>query len=120
MRVQTIVGVALVGGVTALSAQHGHQLEIGGFGTYNRYDPVYGMNRQFGGGGRLGFFFSNALGLGLDGDMSSPFDSTGTIGTAITRASASLLLNSGASTTSCTSSAATPGSVGVGTHRTSG
>ncbi len=95
MRVQTIVGVALVGGVTALSAQHGHQLEIGGFGTYNRYDPVYGMNRQFGGGGRLGFFLSNALGLELDGDMSSPFDSTGTIGTAITRASASLLLNSG-------------------------
>ena len=33
MRVLTIVGVALVSGVAALSAQHGHQIEFGGFGT---------------------------------------------------------------------------------------
>src|SRR2546428_661119 len=95
MRVLTIVGVALVGGVAAVSAQHGHQLEIGGFGTYTRYDPVWGLKWQAGGGGRLGFFLSEYFGLEVDANMASPVDTTGTVGTAIARGSASLVLNSG-------------------------
>src|SRR2546425_6899424 len=95
MRVLTIVGVALVGGVAAVSAQHGHQLEIGGFGTYTRYDPVWGLKWQAGGGGRLGFMLNDAFGLEVDADMASPVDTSGTIGTTIGRGSASLVLNSG-------------------------
>src|SRR2546426_3446914 len=94
MRVLTIVGVALVGGVAAVSAQHGHQLEIGGFGTYTRYDPVWALKWQAGGGGRLGVFLSEYFGLEVDANMASPVDTTGTVGTAIARGSVSLLLDS--------------------------
>src|SRR2546426_831099 len=95
MRVLTIVGVALVGGVAAVSAQHGHQLEIGGFGTYTRYDPVWGLKWQAGVGGRLGFFLSEYFGLEVDASMANPVDTTGTVATKIARGSASLVLNSG-------------------------
>jgi hypothetical protein len=101
MRVLTIVGVALVSGVAGLSAQHGHQIEFGGFGTYTRYDPVFGINRQFGGGGRLGYFMGENFGIELEANMASPvytpgFSGTsGFSGTAIARGSVSLLLNSG-------------------------
>ena len=95
MRVLKIVGVALVSAVTALSAQHGHQIEFGGFGTYTRYDPLFGLDRQFGGGGRLGYFMSEYFGLEVSGDMSSPYATTGAWGTALTRGSVSFLINSG-------------------------
>src|ERR1700686_3107764 len=95
MRVLTIVGVTLVSGVAAVSAQHAHQIEFGGFGTYTRYDPVFGVDGQAGGGGRLGYFMSDYFGLELEGTMASPVATTGVWGTAITRGSASLIINSG-------------------------
>jgi hypothetical protein len=95
MRVVTIVAVALVSGVAAASAQHGHQIEFGGFGTYTRYDPLFGVDRQFGGGGRLGYFMGEYFGLEVDASMASPNGSSGLFGTAIRRGSASLLINSG-------------------------
>ena len=70
-------------------------MEIGGFGTYTRYDPVWGLKWQAGGGGRLGFFLNEYFGLEVDASMASPVDTTGTVGTAIGRGSASLVLNSG-------------------------
>ena len=54
MRVLTIVGVALGGAVSMLSAQHAHQLELGGFGTYTHFDSFFGLNSPIGGGGRVG------------------------------------------------------------------
>jgi hypothetical protein len=95
MRVLTIVAVALVGGAGGLAAQHGHQLELGAFGTFTRYDPLFGIKNQFGGGGRLGYFLSDYFGLEVSADMASPTARSGLFGTAVTRASASLLLNSG-------------------------
>ena len=95
MRVLTIVGVALVSGVAAVSAQHGHQLEFGGFGTYTRFDPLYGLDRRFGFGGRLGYFMGDYFGLELDGTMASPVDTSGVFGTKIGRGSVSLIVNSG-------------------------
>jgi hypothetical protein len=95
MRVLTIVGVALVSAVAAVSAQHGHQIEFGGFGTYTRYDPLFGLDRQFGGGGRLGYFMGEYFGLEADVNMASPVGTSGAFGTAIGRASGSLLINSG-------------------------
>ncbi|MGZ3434625.1 MAG: hypothetical protein ACXVA7_22965, partial [Isosphaeraceae bacterium] len=83
MRVLTIVGVALVFGAASVSAQHGHQLEFGGFGTYTRYDPLFGLDRQFGAGGRLGYFMGEYFGLEADVDMASPNGSSGLFGTAI-------------------------------------
>lgn len=95
MRVLTIVGVALVSGVAAVSAQHAHQVEFGGFGTYTRYDPLYGLDQGFGGGLRLGYLLGENFGLEVDGNMSSPVATTGAWGTAITRGGASLVINSG-------------------------
>jgi len=94
MRVLKIVGVALVSAVTALSAQHGHQLEFGGFGTYTRYDPAFGLDRQAGGGGRLGYFLSDYFGLEVDVGMASPV-TPGGVGTAVALGSGSLIINSG-------------------------
>jgi hypothetical protein len=94
MRVLTVVGLALAGSAATLQAQHAHQLEFGGFGTYTHYDASLGLNAQAGGGGRVGFFLSEYFGLEADVMMNSPF-SPGGVGTAVTTASGSLVINSG-------------------------
>jgi len=95
MRAVTAVGVLLVGAASALSAQHAHQLELGGFGTYTRYDKAFQLDNQFGGGGRVGFFLSNALGLELDATLGYPNPTAGGQHTQMRWGSASLVLNSG-------------------------
>jgi opacity protein-like surface antigen len=98
MRVLTIVGLALACAVASASAQHGNQIEFGGFGTYTRYDPVYALDQQFGGGGRLGFFLGEYFGLEVDANMATPIHQAGAFigqGAPRLRGSASLLINSG-------------------------
>src|SRR5207249_9179557 len=98
MRVVTVVGVLLAagaGGAATLSAQHAHQLEIGGFGSYTRYDKLFLLGNQVGGGGRLGFFFKETLGLGVDGNIAYPFPKAGGPHTLIRFGSGSRVLNSG-------------------------
>jgi len=95
MRAVTAVGVLLVGASSALNAQHAHQLELGGFGTYTRYDKAFQLDNQFGGGGRVGFFLSNALGLELDATLGYPNPTAGGQHTQMRWGSASLVLNSG-------------------------
>src|SRR5260370_2457069 len=77
MRVVTVIGVLLVGAAGTVSAQHAHQLEFGGFGTYTRYDPVFGLKRQAGGGGRLGVFLSDLFSLGVDASLTAPAPTAG-------------------------------------------
>jgi len=72
MRVATVIGVLLLGGAATVHAQHAHQLEFGGYGTYTRYDRAFQLNNQFGGGGRLGYFFSDYIGLEVDANVSYP------------------------------------------------
>ncbi len=95
MRAVTVVGALLAGGASTLSAQHAHQVELGGFGTYTRYDKAFQLDNQFGGGGRVGFFLSNALGLELDGTLAYPNPTAGGKHTQMRWGSASLVLNSG-------------------------
>jgi hypothetical protein len=95
MRVLTIVGLVLVSGVAGLSAQHAHQIEFGGFGTYNRYDDKYGLEMVAGGGGRLGYFLSEYFGLEADVHFGVPYNAAGTFGTEIARGSLSFIINSG-------------------------
>ena len=95
MRVLTIVGVALAVGTATLNAQHGHQLELGGFGTYTGYDNVYGVDNRVGYGGVLGYLFSDYFGIEVNVDGAQPKGTAGTFGTTLARASASLVLNSG-------------------------
>src|SRR5438309_2224228 len=95
MRVLSILGTALACGATALSAQRSHRIELGGFGTYTRYDPIFGLERQFGGGGRLGFFLTNNIGVEVDGSVTRPAPTAGGPTTQVRFGSASLVINSG-------------------------
>lgn len=95
MRVVTLIGVLLAGGAATLSAQHAHQVEFGGFGSYTRYDRAFGLDNQFGGGGRLGFFLNDYLGLEVDGNLAYPFPKAGGPHTQMRFGSVSLVINSG-------------------------
>src|SRR6266704_3311865 len=52
-------GVAFTCGFSSLVAQRAHQFEFGAFGSFTRYDKVFNLDSQIGGGGRLGYFFEN-------------------------------------------------------------
>src|SRR2546427_7121691 len=95
MRVLSMLGTVLACGATALSAQRSHRVELGGFGTYTRYDPIFGLERQFGGGGRLGFFLTNNIGVEVDGSVTRPAPTAGGPTTQVRFGSASLVINSG-------------------------
>lgn len=65
------VSLVMGSGVTPLAAQVGSagQLELGGYGLLTSYlgrNP--GLVQEFGAGGRLGFFFTNAFSLEASGD----------------------------------------------------
>jgi hypothetical protein len=72
MRAVTVLGVLVVGAAGTVSAQHAHQLEFGGYGTFTRYDQAFLLDNQFGGGGRLGFFFNDVFGIEVDGNVTYP------------------------------------------------
>src|SRR6266568_5458922 len=98
LRVVTVIGVLRAGGgggAATLSAQHAHQLEIGGFGSYTRYDKLFLLDNQVGGGGRIGFFFNESLGLEVDANVAYPFPKAGGAHTQMRFGSVSLVLNSG-------------------------
>src|SRR2546428_13934100 len=62
MRTPTTLLVLCLNAVPALCvAQHGHQFEIGAFGSFTRYDHAFNLDNQIGGGGRLGYFLRSAL-----------------------------------------------------------
>src|SRR5438876_301648 len=96
MRVATAVGVLLLGGAASLSAQHAHQFEIGGFASYTRFDRAFLLDNQIGGGGRLGFWITDWLGIEGDGLYMRPKSTSGS-GTSgpVWFASGSLVLNFG-------------------------
>src|SRR6266700_3147804 len=97
MRVATVMGVLLLGGAASLSAQHAHQFEIGGFASYTRFDRAFLLDNQIGGGGRLGFWITDWLGIEGDGLYMRPKSTSGS-GTngPVWFASGSLVLNFGA------------------------
>src|SRR2546426_8650677 len=63
MRVVTVIAVLLVGGAATLEAQHQFQFEVGGFAAYTRFDRAFLFDNQIGGGGRIGFWITNWLGV---------------------------------------------------------
>jgi hypothetical protein len=99
MRVATVIGVLLLGGAATVRAQHAHQLEFGGYGTYTRYDRAFLLNNQFGGGGRLGYFFNDYIGLEVDANISYPTLKNplpgGITSTQVRLGSASIVINGG-------------------------
>lgn len=74
-----------------LKAQHAHQAELGLFGSYGHFDRVFDLGRGWGGGGRLGYFFSDHWGLELDAGYVAPRAPIGS--PTLTHGSASLVIN---------------------------
>src|SRR5436190_1691638 len=88
-------GVAFTCGFSSLVAQRAHQFEFGAFGSFTRYDKVFNLDSQIGGGGRLGYFFSNVVSAELDAGYESPNPKTGSASPTLAHGSASLVLNFG-------------------------
>jgi OOP family OmpA-OmpF porin len=66
MRKLPLVVALLVLAAESLAAQHRGQFEAGAFGSYTHYDPAFGLAQKVGGGGRLGYLFSDVVGLEAD------------------------------------------------------
>jgi outer membrane protein OmpA-like peptidoglycan-associated protein len=90
-----MLGMALVCGSSRLSAQHAHQFELGAFGSFTRYDRVFNLDNQIGGGVRAGYFFTNVVSAELDAGYQSPSPKSGPATPEIWLGGASLLLNFG-------------------------
>ena len=95
MRTLAVLGAALACGISSLDAQRAHQFEFGAFGSFTRYDQVFNLDDQIGGGGRLGYFFSNVVSAEVDGGYQSPNPKTGSTSPTLAHGSASLVLNFG-------------------------
>ena len=95
MRTLAVLGVALTCGISGLGAQHAHQFEFGAFGSFTRYDKVFNLDNQIGGGGRLGYFFNNVVSAEIDAGYESPSPKTGSASPTLAHGSASLVLNFG-------------------------
>ena len=67
MRVVTVSALLLAVGAATLDAQHQFQFEVGGFASYTRFDRAFNIDNQVGGGGRLGFWITDAVGIEADG-----------------------------------------------------
>jgi outer membrane protein OmpA-like peptidoglycan-associated protein len=91
MRAITLLAAACAIAAPRLAAQHGHQFELGAYGSYTRYDRAFALPNQFGGGARLGYFFGNVVGAELDVGYQSPSPAHLIVG------SGSLVLNFGSS-----------------------
>src|SRR6266700_3051224 len=97
MRVVTVIAVLLLGGAATLEAQHRFQFEVGGFASFTRFDRAFLLDNQIGGGGRLGFWITDWLGIEGDGLYMRPKPVGGGGGTnfPVWVASGSLVLNFG-------------------------
>src|SRR6266852_659206 len=96
MRARMILLVLCLSAVPALGlAQHTHQFEIGAFASFTRYDRAFNLDNQIGGGGRLGYFFSPAIGLEVDLGYEQPSPKSGGSNAGLALGSGSLVLNMG-------------------------
>src|SRR2546426_2912389 len=96
MRARTTVLVLCLAAVPAPGlAQHTHQFEIGAFASFTRYDRAFNLDNQIGGGGRLGYFFGEHMGLEIDAGYQAPSAKTGPASAKLSFGSASLVLNFG-------------------------
>lgn len=91
----TLLVLALIALPAIAQAQRNHQFEIGAFGSFTRYDKVFTLDNQFGGGGRLGYFFSPAVEIEIDYGYQQPAPTAGGTNAAVALGGASLLLNFG-------------------------
>src|SRR5439155_6563434 len=63
----TVMAARLLVGAPTLETQQRFKFEMGGFASFTRFDRDLLLDNQIGGGGRLGFWFTNWLGIEGDG-----------------------------------------------------
>ena len=95
MRARMTLAVLAIITVPTLAAQRAHQFEVGAFGSFTRYDRAFNLDNQIGGGGRLGYFFSDVVGIEVDAGTQSPSAKSGPTDATLALGSASLVLNMG-------------------------
>ena len=98
MRTLAIVLVSttvLAGAPAGLDAQRAHQFELGAFASVTRYDHLFNLDNQVGGGGRLAYFFTNVVSAELDGGYQSLTPHSGGAAPTLAVGAASLVLNFG-------------------------
>src|SRR5437773_3172277 len=94
MHARTILALATLA-AAPLAAQRSHAFEFGVFGSFTRYDRAFNLDNQIGGGGRLGYFFGEHMGVELDAGYQAPSAKTGPAASKLSVGSASLVLNFG-------------------------
>ena len=94
MHARTILALASLA-AAPLAAQRSHAFEFGVFGSFTRYDRAFNLDNQIGGGGRLGYFFGEHMGVELDAGYQAPSAKTGPAASKLSVGSASLVLNFG-------------------------
>ncbi len=94
MHARTVVALATLA-AAPLAAQRSHSFEFGVFGSFTRYDHAFNLDNQIGGGGRLGYFFGEHMGVELDAGYQAPSAKTGPAASKLSVGSASLVLNFG-------------------------
>lgn len=90
------IGLALTVSCPPAFAQTGHagQIELGGYGTYTRYDPAgLGLDAQGGVGSRLGVFLTRAISLEANGDYTTTSVTSSRKSASVARVGGALLLN---------------------------
>jgi len=91
-----ILTLILLPYAASLCAQHSGDVEIGGFGSYTRYDSRLQLDNQFGTGGRLGIFLGQHFSIEADWNVAQPLSRFSGVGrTTATFGSASLVISSG-------------------------
>lgn len=88
-----VVGMAVA--ATPAAAQDGagggQTIEFGGFGSYWRFDHLFFLKNSFGGGARIGYAFSDRVGIELSGDYTRTVDTAAIQNVSATMLSASLV-----------------------------
>jgi len=90
-----VSATVLAGAPASLDAQRAHQFELGAFASLARYDHVFNLENQVGGGARLAYFFNSVVSAELDGDYQSVTPQTGGASATLAVGAASLVLNFG-------------------------
>ena len=93
MRSTSFVVALLVGAVAGLAAQRAHQLELGGYGSFTRYDHLMRLDPRIGAGARVGYAFTNLLQLEVEFGLAQPHQQNLFGFTTVRWGSASLVLN---------------------------
>src|SRR6266496_5039163 len=90
-----VSATVLAGAPASLAAQRAHQFELGAFASLTRYDNLFDLDDQVGGGGRLAYFFNNVVSAELDGGYQSLTPRIGGTSPTLAVGAASLVLNFG-------------------------